>query len=64
MSSWRLTVDTKDDEKLVDKVFLCATGPFLYEDIRTVLLDHPQWQHINAHVKQKGLSYGTQQPLG
>ena len=64
MSSWRLTVDTKDDEKLVDKVFLCATGPFRYEEIRTVLREHPQWQHINAHVKQKGLSHGTQQPLG
>ena len=53
MSSWRLTVDTKDDAELVERVLSELTGLFRYEDVREVLLRHPEWQQINAHVKQK-----------
>jgi spore coat polysaccharide biosynthesis protein SpsF len=53
LSSWRLTVDTKDDVALVERVLSELTGPFSYEMVREVLLRHPEWQCMNAHVKQK-----------
>ena len=53
LHSWRLTVDTKDDAALVEKVLSELKGLFGYEEVRDVLLRHPEWQKINAHVKQK-----------
>ena len=53
LHSWRLTVDTKDDAMLVEKVLSEVTGLFRYEDVREVLRRHPEWRNINSHVKQK-----------
>ena len=53
LSTWRLTVDTMDDVVLVERVLSELTGLFTYEMVRDVLLRHPEWQRINAHVKQK-----------
>lgn len=53
LSSWRLTVDTKDDAALVEKVLSELTGLFTYEMVRAVLLRHREWQRMNAHVQQK-----------
>ena len=53
LSSWRLTVDTKDDAALVERVLSELTGLFTYEMVRAVLLRHGEWQRMNAHVQQK-----------
>jgi len=37
----------------VEKVLSELKGLFGYEEVRDVLLRHPEWQKINAHVKQK-----------
>jgi spore coat polysaccharide biosynthesis protein SpsF len=53
LSSWRLTVDTKEDAALIERILSELTEPFSYEMVREVLLRHPEWKHLNAHVKQK-----------
>jgi spore coat polysaccharide biosynthesis protein SpsF len=55
-SEFRLTVDTKDDFLLVERIFsilgtdLQATT---FESVRKLLHDQPQLKSINAHVQQK-----------
>lgn len=55
---YRLTVDTSDDLQLVRQIFeaLYPTHPnFSLQEIYELLRLHPEWVHINAHVKQKEL---------
>jgi spore coat polysaccharide biosynthesis protein SpsF len=55
-SNWRLTVDTKEDFALVQKLFEVVgtdAKSSTWECVRKVLHDHPQWRFINASVVQK-----------
>jgi spore coat polysaccharide biosynthesis protein SpsF len=57
-SHYRLTVDTEEDFKLM-KWIIEALYPrkkaFSYRDILDVLKEHPEWEKLNEHVKQKHL---------
>ena len=53
LSAWRLTVDTRDDFLLVERI-LSNLGPsFSFEEVKILLQRHPEWQILNAHVQQK-----------
>lgn len=55
-SSYRLTLDTAEDLRLITKIFetLYPTKKnFTLQDILKILQIHPDWMEINAHVKQK-----------
>jgi len=52
---YRLTVDTREDLELTEKIFdaLYDENPlFTLQDIYSLLRRHPEWVHINAHVGQ------------
>ncbi len=55
-SSYRLTVDTQDDFLVIEHI-LKALYPekpeFTRGDVVELLQKHPEWQKLNAHVKQK-----------
>jgi spore coat polysaccharide biosynthesis protein SpsF len=54
----RWTVDTADDFELVSRIIeaLAPTEPaFGLADIRALLVRHPDWRLLNAHVEQKPL---------
>lgn len=53
LSAWRLTVDTKEDFILVERFLSHLTERFSFEEVRRLLQQHPDWQRLNAHVKQK-----------
>ncbi len=52
-SSWRLTVDTKEDAEIVQHVLSKLGGSFTFETVKHVLEAHEEWRQINAHVQQK-----------
>jgi spore coat polysaccharide biosynthesis protein SpsF len=52
-SSWRLTVDTKEDFVLVERVLSALGKQGSFEMVTNLLDRHPEWQKMNAHVKQK-----------
>jgi spore coat polysaccharide biosynthesis protein SpsF len=57
-SHLRLTVDTIDDFELVRKIIEALypqKNEFTLSDIVDLLKQNPEWQKINAHVKQKSL---------
>lgn len=56
LSRYRLTVDTPEDLDVVSRVaaeLMPAKAAFDLDDIVTVLRQHEDWTHINAHVVQK-----------
>ncbi len=56
LSNYRLTVDTPEDFKLIKLIFehLYPVLPnFHLRDIIDLLKVHPDWEKINAHIKQK-----------
>jgi spore coat polysaccharide biosynthesis protein SpsF len=54
-SSWRLTVDTKEDYALVTKVADACRGNFSYNDVADILVEHPEWKMINGDIQQKNV---------
>lgn len=59
LSNYRLTVDTKEDFELVQKILETLypkNKNFTMEDIIHLLsLDHPEWMKINADVKHRDI---------
>ena len=58
VSDLRLTVDTEEDFLLITKVLesLWPKNPaFSLDDLLTLIHAHPEWESLNAHVKQKGV---------
>lgn len=56
LSFLRLTVDTSEDFLLVSNIleeFLPKNLHFSLQDIVALLVKHPEWIEINAHVRQK-----------
>ena len=56
LSSYRWTVDTKEDFLLVKSILeaLYPYNPhFSSEDILKMYEKHPEWKEINSHIKQK-----------
>lgn len=56
--SFRWTVDTMEDFKLIDLILSELYDPsklFLLDDVLTLLRKHPEWNMINAHIEQKKL---------
>ncbi len=56
ISKYRLTVDTPEDFLLISKIFedlYPKNKKFTLEDILQGFNQHPAWQKINAHIKQK-----------
>jgi spore coat polysaccharide biosynthesis protein SpsF len=54
----RWTVDTSEDLELVTRILesLYPSKPkFTMKDILCLLEEHPEWEEINAHVRQKSL---------
>lgn len=50
----RLTVDTREDFELIEKILKAFGGkPFSLRDIIALIDKHPEWKEINAHVRQK-----------
>ncbi|GGN93203.1 cytidylyltransferase domain-containing protein [Saccharibacillus kuerlensis] len=56
-SRYRLTLDTEEDWEVIRKVYevLYRGEIFYWEDMRDMLVEHPEWALINAEVKQKQL---------
>lgn len=60
LSDYRLTVDTIEDFELIRLILedIYPINPtFNLQDIMRVFKEHPDWKLINAHIKQKNLSY-------
>ncbi len=58
LSRHRWTVDTQEDFILISKILteLYPKKPdFHMEDILQLMEENPEWEKINAHVKQKGI---------
>ncbi|HEV8052354.1 MAG TPA: glycosyltransferase family protein [Parachlamydiaceae bacterium] len=58
LSNYRWTVDTTEDFELITKILetLYPSNPdFKMDDILHLLDKHPEWNLINAHIKQKKL---------
>lgn len=59
LSFLRLTVDTQEDFDLISKLIeehYPKNPQFSMQDLlQTLLIDHPDWQNINAHIKQREL---------
>lgn len=54
LADWRWTVDTADDLRLVRKLFSHFNhNEFTWHEAAEAYRDHPQWQAINQHVRQK-----------
>lgn len=53
LSAWRLTVDTEEDAALVRRVAADLKSSCSFNQLQQVLHLHPEWQAINAHVRQK-----------
>jgi len=52
--SLRITLDTPEDLELLTLLFeQTAVNSLGYEAIEEILLQHPQWLAINAHIEQK-----------
>lgn len=57
-SSWRFTVDTEADFVFVSKIYdAFPANDFSFEDIVSILHQHPEWLKINATIEQTKLSY-------
>jgi spore coat polysaccharide biosynthesis protein SpsF len=59
LSAYRWTVDTPEDFALISLILehLYPNCPqFHLKDVLHLLAQHPNWNHINAHVQQKKLS--------
>ncbi|MBA2132303.1 cytidylyltransferase domain-containing protein [Capillibacterium thermochitinicola] len=55
-SRYRWTVDTEEDFQLIEKIItaLYPKNPeFTLEDCLQLLAKYPEWEEINAHIKQK-----------
>jgi len=55
-SRYRWTVDTEEDFQLIEKIItaLYPKNPeFTLEDCLQLLAKYPEWEKINAHIKQK-----------
>jgi len=52
LSEWRLTIDTEDDFKLIEKI-VAAGDALSFSCIKDILHCHPDWKKINEHVEQK-----------
>lgn len=55
-SSFRWTVDTKEDLELITKIYdalYCVNPDFRYTDILKLFEKYPEWKKINAHIEQK-----------
>ncbi|MFP5113728.1 cytidylyltransferase domain-containing protein [Bacillaceae bacterium C204] len=59
LSSYRLTVDTKEDLELISRVlselYEKKRECFTLEDIIVLLQQHPEWILLNSHIEQKKL---------
>lgn len=56
LSQYRLTVDTKEDFKLISNIIssiYIKNRFFTLEDIMKVISDNPHWLLINSHINQK-----------
>ena len=53
-SSWRLTLDTKEDYTLLQKIVFELEDDCSYGAVSKILSAHPEWKRINSHVVQKG----------
>jgi len=56
LSRYRLTVDTSEDMELIRRIFesLYVENPeFTMKDILSKMAANPEWEYINAHVKQR-----------
>ena len=54
--NWRLTVDTKEDFELVEKIFSLLykeNGFIKYSDVVNLLLEKPELLQINRNIEQK-----------
>ena len=54
--NWRLTVDTKEDFELVEKIFSLLykeNGFIKYSDDVNLLLEKPELLQINRNIEQK-----------
>ncbi|HNW93446.1 MAG TPA: glycosyltransferase family protein [bacterium] len=52
----RLTVDTADDLALLERIYAALWRPgavVALDDALVLLAQHPEWQALNAHVRQK-----------
>lgn len=57
---WRLTVDTAEDLKLVRLVLgELPDWDYTYDDVRRVMLAHPEWARLNAHVPTSPVEVGV-----
>ena len=55
-SHLRLTVDTADDLRLVEKIFAhFGHDHFSWRDATALLEQHPAWLEINRHVRQRAV---------
>jgi spore coat polysaccharide biosynthesis protein SpsF len=52
-SSWRLTVDTEEDYRLVSMVAEACQDDISYLNVVQILKQHPEWKLINEHIRQK-----------
>lgn len=58
LSAHRLTVDTEEDLALITRIIetLWPQNPaYSLQDLLYLILEHPEWEQLNAHVKQKGV---------
>ncbi|WP_150271182.1 cytidylyltransferase domain-containing protein [Paenibacillus tepidiphilus] len=56
-SSYRITVDTKEDFELIARLITALSGKgteqFTLDAVVSILQEHPEWASINAHIEQK-----------
>lgn len=58
LSPHRWTVDTEEDFALITKLLEAAwpkNPAFAFQELLPLIEAHPEWEAINAHVKQKGV---------
>jgi spore coat polysaccharide biosynthesis protein SpsF len=58
LSDHRWTVDTEDDFALITKLIEAAwpkNRAFTFQELLKLVEAHPEWEAMNAHIKQKGI---------
>jgi spore coat polysaccharide biosynthesis protein SpsF len=54
LSPLRWTVDTPEDLAFTRKIYEhFSNAVFSWQDVLTLLAEHPDWQSLNAHIEQK-----------
>lgn len=53
-ASHRWTLDTPEDQKLLTRILDHAPDPAPWETILTLVETHPEWNQLNAMIRQKG----------